>query len=58
MAVPGVVGTAEGEHGGRACVLVLVARRTSAILTAVPHDLDGVPVEIVETGAPEAFDRP
>jgi hypothetical protein len=58
MAVPGVVGTAEGEHGGRACVLVLVGRRTAAILAAIPDELEGVRVEIIETGAPEAFDRP
>jgi hypothetical protein len=58
MAVPGVVGTAEGRHGGRARVLVLVERRTAAILAAIPDELEGVRVEIVETGAPEAFDRP
>jgi hypothetical protein len=58
MAVPGVVGTAEGTHGGRPCVLVLVGCRTAATDAAVPHELEGIPVQVVETGAPEAFDRP
>jgi hypothetical protein len=58
MAIPGVVGTAEGTRGGRPCVLVLTKRRTSAMDTAVPGELGGIPVSIVETGTPEAFERP
>ena len=57
MAMPGVVGTAEGIRGGRSCVLVLTGRRTSATDAAVPSELEGIPVWIVETGTPEAFER-
>lgn len=56
MAVPGVVGTAEGECRGRPCILVLVDRRTPALERAIPRELDGVPVEIRETGPIRALD--
>jgi hypothetical protein len=39
-------------------VLVLVSHRTSATDTAIPQELEGVPLRIVETGMPEAFERP
>jgi hypothetical protein len=58
MAVSGVVGVAEGAAGGRPCVLVLVARRTAAIVADIPQWLDGLPTRIVETGTPEALEPP
>jgi hypothetical protein len=58
LTLPGVVGTAEGTYEGRPCVLVLVSHRTSATDTAIPQELEGVPLRIVETGMPEAFERP
>jgi hypothetical protein len=39
-------------------VLVLVGHRTSATDVAIPSELEGVPLRIVETGEPEAFERP
>jgi hypothetical protein len=56
--LPGVVGTAQGTWQGRPCVLVLVSRRTAAMETAIPNELEGVPLRIAETGTPEAFERP
>lgn len=53
MALPGVVGVAEGLTDGRPCVLVLVARRTAAIDAGIPPLLEGLPTRIVETGTPE-----
>ena len=50
MAVPGVVGVAEGARGGRPCILVLVGHRTPALEAAVPAELEGVPVELCDTG--------
>jgi len=50
MAVPGVVGTAEGSCGGRPCILVLVERSTPALRKEIPSEIEGVPVEIRETG--------
>ena len=54
MSVPGVVGTAEGECAGRPCILVLVERATPALRQAIPAELEGIPVEIRETGRIEA----
>ena len=50
MNIPGVVGTAEGSCVGRPCILILVERDTPALRKAVPSQLDGIPVEIRETG--------
>jgi hypothetical protein len=50
MSLPGVVGTAEGDCGGRPCILVLVEQTTPALQQAIPSELEGVPVEIRETG--------
>lgn len=50
MSVAGVVGTAEGECAGRRCILVLVERLTPAMQKAIPSELEGIPVEIRETG--------
>ena len=55
MALPGVVGVAEGRAGGRPCVVVLVASRRAAAAQGVPHLLDGFPTRIVETGTPGAL---
>jgi hypothetical protein len=54
MSLPGVVGTAEGECAGKPCILVLVERVTPALRQAIPAELEGVPVEIRETGRIEA----
>jgi hypothetical protein len=54
MSMAGVVGTAEGECAGRPCILVLVERSTPALRRAIPAQLEGIPVEIRETGRIEA----
>ena len=54
MKIPGVVGTAEGSCAGRPCLLVLVERLTPEIQKAIPERLDGVQVEIRETGRIQA----
>ena len=54
MSVPGVVGTAEGECRGKPCILVLVERATPALRQAIPAEIEGIPVEIRETGRIEA----
>jgi hypothetical protein len=56
MALPGVVGTAEGLCGGQPCILVLVVRKTSELARAIPSKLEGVLVEIRETGPIRALD--
>jgi len=57
MSVPGVVGTAEGECAGKPCILVLVERMTPALRQAIPSELEGIRVEIRETGRIEARDQ-
>jgi hypothetical protein len=54
MSVAGVVGTAEGRCAGHPCILVLVERLTPALRQAIPSELEGIPVEIRETGRIEA----
>ena len=58
LAVPGVVGAAEGLRDGRPCILVLVSDKGSATDAAIPDELEGVPLQVVETGGPEAFGSP
>jgi hypothetical protein len=57
LAVPGVVGLAEGTMDDGPCVLVLVTSRTTEIAAGIPQLLEGLPTRIVETGTPEAFER-
>jgi hypothetical protein len=54
MSVAGVVGTAEGECANHPCILVLVERVTPALRRAIPPELEGIPVELRETGRVEA----
>jgi hypothetical protein len=54
MSLSGVVGTAQGECSGKPCILVLVERMTPALRQAIPDELEGIRVEIKETGKIEA----
>jgi hypothetical protein len=54
MSLPGVVGTAEGQCAGKPCILVLVEQLTLGLRQAIPSELEGIPVEIRETGRIEA----
>jgi hypothetical protein len=50
MATPGVVGTAQGLCDGRPCIKVFVAKKTAAVLKAIPASVEGYPVAVEETG--------
>ena len=50
MAMPGVVGTAIGEHDGRPCIKVFVARVTEELKTKIPATVEGYPVVLEPTG--------
>lgn len=50
MAVPGVVGVAQGLCDGTPCIKVLVARHTPELARRIPATLEGHRVEIQETG--------
>jgi hypothetical protein len=58
LAVPGVIGVAEGEREGRPVLQVMVARRTPELLARLPRRLDGYPVVVVESGDIKALERP
>jgi hypothetical protein len=58
MAVPGVVGIAEGLCEGRPCIKVFVARTTPHLLKAIPASLEGYPVAVEETGELRPFRPP
>ncbi len=50
MALPGVVGTAEGVRRGAPVILVLVERRSPELKARIPAVLEGWPVTIEVTG--------
>jgi hypothetical protein len=50
MALPGVVGTAEGVARGAPVILVMVERRTPGLTARIPTVLEGWPVKIEVTG--------
>ena len=56
MALPGVVGTAQGKCDGEPCIKVLVVEKTPELLAQIPSTLERYTVEIQETGEIEAFD--
>ena len=50
MALPGVVGVAQGELNGAPCVTVMVIEKTRELNDQIPKVLDGFPVKVSETG--------
>jgi len=50
MAVPGVVGVAEGESKGKPCIRVFVVDRNSELLKHLPENLKGYLLKIEESG--------
>ncbi len=50
MAVPGVVGIAQGEYEGEPCIKVFTAKISPELLEQIPPLLDGYRVILEETG--------
>ena len=50
MALPGVVGIAIGECGGKACIKVLVAEKTTELMGKIPSMYKGYRVAVDEVG--------
>lgn len=50
MAIPGVVGIAEGESQGKPCIRVFVVDRKSELLKRIPNMLEGYLVKLEESG--------
>ncbi len=57
MALPGVVGTAQGECAGQPCIRVLVVQQTDELSAQIPSDIEGYPVAIDVTGEIKALDE-
>ena len=54
MAVPGVIGVAEGESEGRPCIIVFVMDKNSESLKHLPHDIEGYMLKLEGTSEFEA----
>ena len=50
MSLPGVIGTGQGELKGKPCIRVFVTEKLPGTLEKIPSDLEGYPVEVLETG--------
>jgi hypothetical protein len=50
MAISGVVGTAQGLCDGKPCIRVFIVERSEEILSQIPTEIEGYPVEVQETG--------
>jgi len=50
MALPNVVGTAQGELNGEPSVMVMVVARTEELESMIPKEIDGFQIVISETG--------
>ena len=57
MAIPGVVGIAQGLCDGKPCIKVFVAKKTTDLLKAIPVSVEGYPVATEETGEFRPFRR-
>ena len=56
MAVPGVVGVAEGKSHGKPCIRIFVIDGNSESLELLPDNLEGYLVNIDESGEFRALD--
>ena len=56
MAVPGVVGIAEGRTKGKQCIRIFVIDSSSESLKLLPDNLEGYSVIIEESGEFRALD--
>ena len=56
MALPGVVGTAQGLCDGAPCIKVMVVKKTPELMKQIPASLEGYRVEVQETGVIRALD--
>ena len=50
MAISGVVGTAQGLCDGKPCIRVFVVKKSDELLSQIPPEIEGYPVDVQETG--------
>ena len=49
MAVPGVVGIAEGLSQGRPCIKVFVVDKNSGVVRQIPESIEGCLIQVEES---------
>ena len=50
MTLSGVVGTAQGLCDGKPCIRVFVVKRSDELISQIPPEIEGYPVDVQETG--------
>lgn len=50
MAMPGVVGVAEGKSQDKPCITVFVVARNPELLGQIPNTIEGYPLKVEESG--------
>ena len=55
MAIPGVIGTAQGLFEDKPCIIIYVIQKTSEIEEKIPKEIDGYKVNIEVTGEIKAL---
>ena len=56
MAVPGVVGVAQGECDGEPCISVLIVEESADLLAQIPGEIEGHLVAVAVAGEINALD--
>ena len=57
MALPGVVGTAQGLCADKPCIRVFVVEATEELLKQIPEEIEGYTVDVLQTGEFKALDQ-
>ena len=57
MALPGVVGTAQGLCADEPCIRVFVVEATEESLKQIPEEIEGYTVDVQQTGEFKALDQ-
>ena len=57
MALPGVVGTAQGLCADEPCIRVFVVEATEELLKQIPEEIEGYTVDVQQTGEFKALDQ-
>ena len=57
MALPGVVGTAQGLCADEPCIQVFVVEATEDLLKQIPKEIEGYTVDVQQTGEIKALDQ-
>ena len=57
MALPGIVGVAQGECSGQPCIRIFASKKTEELLKLIPAVIEGYQVAVDETGEFKALEE-